>query len=89
MEDSRLTAIENKLDKIQEVLVVLARIDERQNQYEDFQKIMMDRMSAHSDRISSVEIATKDNTHVTNIVTKVMWIVVASSTGIVAKMVVL
>ncbi len=85
VDDIRLGAIELKLDKIQEVLVLLARIDEKQNQYEDFQHIVVVRLEQQSDRIERIDKATVANTTVTSSITKLVWVVGTILAGLVAK----
>lgn len=83
--DYRLARIEQKLDKIQEVLVSMARIEERQAQFEDVTKIILERLEKHSDRVAALEKKVTDNSIWTNALSKGGWLFVAALIGAIVK----
>ena len=55
MDEGRLDRIEEKLDRVVETLQLLARIDERQDAFDQ-------RLSRHELRLDLIERATQENT---------------------------
>ena len=83
--DYRLARIEQKLDKIQEVLVSMARIEERQAQFEEVTKIILERLEKHSDRVAALEKKVSTNSMWTGALSKAGWLIVAALIGAIIK----
>lgn len=83
--DYRLARIEQKLDQIQEVLVSMARIEERQAQFEEVTQIILKRIEKHSDRVAALEKKVSANSVWTGALSKVGWLVVAALVGAIIK----
>lgn len=76
--DARLDRIENKLDQIQEVLVTMARIEERQALSEDFSKNMIRLYEKLDERVDVLERICSKNSLFTSGIAHLGWVVVAA-----------
>jgi len=83
--DYRLERIEQKLDKIQEVLVSMARIEERQAQFEELTRIILKKLDKSSDRIEVLERSVSKNSIWTGALSKIGWLFVAALIGAMIK----
>lgn len=83
--DNRLLRIENKLDKIQEVLVSMARIEERQANNEELTQIILKKLERFAGRVEKIEAAVSQNSVWTGAFAKVGWLIVAAFVGAVMK----
>jgi len=83
--DYRLGRIEQKLDQIQEILVTMARIEERQTKFEDFSKIIIEKFDRSDVRVTEIEKKTENNSVWTSSLSKVAWLIVAALVGAIAK----
>lgn len=83
-EDKRLDRIEEKIDKLSETVISLARAEEKLVMLEDDRKTINERLNRHSDRIDDVE-AKVDETAVTiKIVNRLFWIIMTAVSGALA-----
>ena len=79
VEERRLDRIEEKLDKLTEIVVSLARAEEKLVALEEDRKLTNTRLNAHSDRIDRVETKV-DATDVTvRVINRIFWIGVTVS----------
>lgn len=83
--DYRLGRIEQKLDQIQEILITMARIEERQTKFEDFSKIIIEKFDRFDVRVTEIEKKTENNSIWTGALSKVGWLVVAALVGALVK----
>lgn len=74
----RLVSIETKVDRIQEVLISMARIEERQVSFDDFSKMIMVRCDKCRMRMDEIERAVSNNTKLASFATKTWWILFAA-----------
>ena len=81
----RFDRIEKKIDKLSDAMVNLARTEEKLMQMEIDRANTVDRLNRHSEKIDDLNDAVKENSRVTQNITKVTWIVVASIVGVVVK----
>ncbi len=83
--DYRLARIEKKLDQIQEVLVSMARIEERQAQFEEFSKIIIQKFDRMDERVDTLEKHVNQNSQWTGALSKAGWLIVAALVGAIVK----
>lgn len=77
--DRRLDRIEEKIDKLSETVISLARAEEKLINLEEDKKIINDRLNTHSERIDKVE-AKVDETDITvRVINRIFWIGVTVS----------
>lgn len=77
----RMDRIESKIDKLSEVLVQMARVEERLlNQEEDHKHLRKD-ISNLSDKVSDMEKIVQKNQTTVNIINRVSWIIITGVVG--------
>ena len=82
----RLDRLEQKIDKLADAMVALARTEEKIYALEADRKNMMERVNRHSEKIDSLNDEVKENSRVTANIVKITWIVVAAVVGVATKM---
>jgi tetrahydromethanopterin S-methyltransferase subunit G len=82
----RLDRLEQKIDKLADAMVALARTEEKIYALEADRKNMMERVNRHSEKIDSLNDEVKENSRVTANIVKITWIVVAAIVGVATKM---
>ena len=77
----RMDRIESKIDKLSEVLVQMARVEERLlNQEEDHKHLRKD-ISNLSDKVSDMEKIVQKNQITVNIINRISWIIITGVGG--------
>ena len=77
--DGRLDRIEQKIDKLSEVIVSIARAEEKLVALENDKKFLMERLVEIDQRVVTVEKKTNDNTSAISIIQKITWIAVSTA----------
>jgi len=80
----RLDRIEEKLDKMGEVLVALARFEEKMDAYNEYRERSWERMNKFSEKLDKIEITVGDNARTINIINKLFWIAIVAAVGAIA-----
>jgi len=80
-DESRLTRIESKIDKITDIMVSLARTEEKLMALESDRSIVNERLNVHSDRLDDVEGKTESSRLTINIITNIFWICLTAIAG--------
>ena len=75
----RLDRIENKLDKLSEAIVSLARAEEKISQMEKFLHQQMEMLVDGQRRLEAVEKNVMSNATTINVINKLFWIVIAGA----------
>ena len=88
-QNDRLDRIENKLDKLSEAIVSLARAEEKIQSMEKFLHQQMDMMLEGQKRLEAVEKSARDNATTINIINKLFWIVMAAVAASITGMLVM
>lgn len=88
-QSDRLDRIENKLDKLSEAIVSLARAEEKIQSMEKFLHQQMDMMLEGQKRLEAVEKSVRDNTTTINVINKLFWIVMAAVAASITGMLVM
>lgn len=86
IDDDRLNRIEEKIDKLSEAMISLARAEERQAAIEQNQNHQYERMNRFSQRLDDVEKLSRDNAHTVNILNKITYVVVVALLGAIVKL---
>lgn len=76
--DTRLDRIEQKIDKLSEAIISIARAEEKLVSLENDKKFLMDKMISVEERVASVEKKTDDNSSTISIIHKISWIMVTT-----------
>lgn len=84
----RLDRIENKLDKLSEAIISLARAEEKITAMEKFVHQQMDMMMEGQKRLEAVEKQLRHNTTTISVINKLFWIVMAATAATITGMLV-
>tara|TARA_R110000824_G_scaffold82382_3_gene206480 strand:- start:3208 stop:3498 length:291 start_codon:yes stop_codon:yes gene_type:complete len=79
---SRLTRIENKVDRMTESLVMVARVEERIATMLSSMTEVTKRLNRHSERLDVLEVETVKSQSVGRIFGRVAWIVLTATVGV-------
>lgn len=77
--EHRLDRIEQKIDKLSEAIISIARAEEKLVSLENDKKFLMDKMIAVEERVATVEKKTDDNASTISIIHKISWIMVSTA----------
>ena len=83
-QNSRLDRIEEKIDKLSDAMISLARTEEKLIHIEQSNQAQFERMNRFSEKLDRVEKKVDDNAHTVNVINKLFWIVIVSIAGAVA-----
>ena len=84
--NKRLDRIESKLDQMSEVLISLARFEEKMDAYNEYRERSWDRMNKFSEKLDHIEKMCDDNSRTVNTINKLFWIaIVAIGSAIAAQ----
>ena len=80
----RLDRIEEKMDKMSDVLVSLARFEEKMDAYNEYRERSWDRMNKFSQKLDVIEKMCDDNARTVQTINKVFWIAIIAISGSIA-----
>ena len=80
-ESSRLDRIEEKIDKLSDAMVSLARTEEKILQMEHSNRNTYERMNRFSEKLDRVERTVNDNSHTVKIISNLSYILIAAVIG--------
>lgn len=78
-EETRLDRIEEKLDRLSEAMVSIARAEEKLIAMEAKYASQYDRMNRFSEKLDHIERTVVGNTQTVNNIIKLFWLVVAAA----------
>lgn len=78
----RLDRLEQKIDKLTDAMVSLARTEEKIMALEGDKNSLIERLNHHSQKIDALNDEVKSNSRVTSNITKGIWLVVAAIIGV-------
>ena len=81
---SRLDRIEEKLDKLTDAMVAMARAEEKLVQLEKNNIAHFERMNKFSEKLDKIEEKVNDNARTVQTINKLFWVAIISVTGAVA-----
>lgn len=82
---ARLDRIEEKIDKLADAMVSLARTEEKILAMEAQNANNNNRMNRFSEKLDNIEKKVNENAHTVQIINRVAWIVGAAVIGAIAK----
>jgi tetrahydromethanopterin S-methyltransferase subunit G len=77
--DGRLDRIEQKIDKLAEAIVSIARAEEKLVMLENDKKFLMQRMIELDERVDAVEKKTDDNAATISVIQRITWIAISTA----------
>lgn len=84
-DDARLDRIEQKIDKLADAMVSLARTEEKILAMEENHRNHYERMNRFSQKLDAIEIKVNENAHTVSIINKTAFVGVAAIIGAIVK----
>ena len=81
---TRLERIENKMDKMAEALVTLARVEEKMENYNKYRDDSWSRMNKFSEKLDAIEKKVDENAHTVQVINKLFWVEIVAAAGAIA-----
>ena len=81
---ARLNRIEEKLDKMGEVLVALARFEEKMDAHNEYRERSWERMNKFSAKLDHIEKTCDDNARTVHTINKLFWVAFVAIAGTIA-----
>jgi hypothetical protein len=82
--DQRLGRIEDKMDKLADALVTIARFEEKMEAYNKYREDSWERMNKFSAKLDVIEKMCDENAHTVNVINKLFWIAIAVGASAIA-----
>ena len=83
-DDARLDRIEDKIDKLSEAMITIARAEEKLISMEQKYGAQYDRMNKFSAKLDDLEKLVTQNATTINTINKLFWIAIISMAGAIA-----
>ena len=81
---SRLDRIEDKLDRLTEAMIQMARTDEKVSALQDDHANQRERMNKLSVKLDDIEKKVDENHRTVKIINKLFWVVIVAAAGAIA-----
>ena len=88
-QSERLDRIEEKIDKMSEAIIALARAEEKIITLTSFSKQQSEQIQSVINRVDRIEDMVKDNASTVGVINKIFWIVMASAATVITGMLIL
>ena len=82
--NKRLDRIEEKLDKMGDVLISLARFEEKMDAYNEYRERSWERMNKFSEKLDGIEKKVDDNCRTVATINKLFWVAIVAISGSIA-----
>lgn len=79
--ETRLDKIEEKIDKLTDAMVSIARAEEKLQNMEKNWQSNYERMNRFSQKLDDIEDTVKSNSHTVGIINKLFWAVIVAMIG--------
>lgn len=83
-EDKRLDRIEEKIDKLTDAMVTIARAEEKLVNMEQKYSAQYDRMNKFSEKLDALEKITSENSQTVYTINKLFWVALIAVVGAIA-----
>ena len=83
-QQNRLNRIEEKIDKMSEAIIQMARFEEKLDNYEKYRDESWARMNRFSEKLDRIEKKVDDNAHTAGLINKLFWVAIVAFSGAVA-----
>ena len=84
VDDARLDRIEEKIDKMSDAIIQMARLEAKIDNYEKYRDESWKRMNKFSEKLDSIEKTVDDNHRTVSTINKLFWIVLVAAAGAIA-----
>ena len=85
--NSRLARIEEKLDRLADAMISIARAEEKLLSMEEKYSNQFERMNRFSEKLDRIEMQVNDNAATVKLINKLFWVAVVSIAGAIAAQV--
>jgi len=82
--EDRLNRIEEKIDKMAEAIMLMARFEEKLDNYEKYRDESWKRMNRFSEKLDRIEKKVDENAHTVGLINKLFWVAIVAASGAVA-----
>tara|TARA_Y100000004_G_C8733797_1_gene335380 strand:- start:103 stop:399 length:297 start_codon:yes stop_codon:yes gene_type:complete len=83
--ESRLDKIEDKIDKLTDTMVSMARAEEKITALRTDQNKMYERINRLSGKLDDIQFKVDENARTVNLINKLFWVAIVASAGAVAS----
>jgi hypothetical protein len=80
----RLARIEQKLDKLADAMISIARAEEKLVNMEEKYNNQFERMNRFSEKLDRIEAQVQDNAGTVNMINKLFWVAIVAIAGAIA-----
>ena len=77
----RLVRIEQKLERMETVLIAIARFEEKMDAYNEYRERSWERMNKFSEKLDNIEKKVNENAHTVGIINKVVYAAGVAAVG--------
>lgn len=81
-DEGRLDRIEQKIDKMSEAIIQMARLEAKIDNYEIYREESWKRMNKFSEKLDSIEKTVDDNHRTVSTINKLFWVVIIASSQV-------
>lgn len=82
--DKRLGRIEDKLDKLADAMVAMARAEEKLDALKNEHDKMYERVNRLSTKLDDVESGVNENSNTVRVINKLFWVAIIAASGAIA-----
>jgi len=82
--EARLDRLDDKMDKMADALISLARFEEKMDAYNHFREDSWARMNRFSEKLDVIEKKCDENAHTVGVINKLFWIAIAVGSSAIA-----
>ena len=82
--DSRLVKIEEKLDRLTEAMISMARAEEKINSLQKENAKTYDRLNKLSQKLDDIQYRVDENARTVTLINKLFWVVIVAAAGAIA-----
>ena len=83
-QNNRLNRIEEKIDKMSDAIIAMARFEAKLDNYEKYRDESWARMNRFSEKLDRIEKKVDDNAHTVGLINKLFWVAIVAFSGAVA-----
>lgn len=83
-DNARLDRIEEKIDKMSEAIIQMARLEAKIDNYEIYREESWKRMNRFSEKLDQIEKKVDDNHRTVSTINKLFWVVIVAAAGAIA-----
>ena len=81
-DEGRLDRIEQKIDKMSEAIIQMARLEAKIDNYEIYREESWKRMNKFSEKLDSIEKTVDDNHRTVSTINKLFWVVIIAAAAV-------